>query len=99
MGKVIASGIYCGHKMTVEAVVEDGTLVILMDGEFEVPDIQKRFDELIKVQPAMGGTYFPEENSLLAAYNVLKHTFFDTLEDINVEGDIDEIPYEENKIY
>ena len=48
MGKVIASGIYCGNRITVEAVVEDGTLVVLMN-EKEVPDIQKRFDELIKV--------------------------------------------------
>lgn len=98
MGKVIASGIYCGNRITVEAIVEDGTLLILMD-EKEVPDIQKRFDELIKVQPAMGGTYFPDENSLLAAYNVLQHTFFDTLEEISVEGDIGEIPNEENTIY
>lgn len=99
MGKVIASGIYCGHKITVEAVVEDGTLLILLDGEFEVPDIQKRFDELVKGQPAMGGTYFPDKNSLLAAYNVLQHTFFNKLESISVEGDIGEIPYEEGKIY
>lgn len=98
MGKVIASGIYCGNRITVEAVVEDGTLVILMD-EKEVPDLQKRFDELIKVQPAMGGTYFPDEDSLLAAYNVLQQTFFDTLEKISVEGDIGEIPNEEGVVY
>ena len=98
MGKVIASGIYCGNKITVEAIVEDGTLVILMD-EKEVPDLQKRFDELIKVQPAMGGTYFPDENTLLAAYNVLQNTFFDTLEEISVEGDIGEIPCEEGVVY
>lgn len=98
MGKVIASGIHCGNRITVEATVEDGTLVILVN-EREVPYIQKRFDELIKVQPAMGGTYFPDEDSLLAAYNVLQHTFFDTLEEISVEGDIGEIPNEENTIY
>lgn len=98
MGKVIASGIYCGNRITVEAIVEDGTLLILMDEE-EVPDIQKRFEELIKVQPAMGGTYFPDENSLLTAYNVLKHTFFDKLDEISVEGDIGEIPFEKGVIY
>lgn len=98
MGKIIATGIYFGHRITLEAVFEDGTVVILMN-EMEVPHIQKRFDELVKVQPAMGGTYFPDENSLLAAYNVLQNTFFDTLEDITVEGDIGEIPYEEGKVY
>lgn len=98
MGKIIASGIYCGNRITVEAVVEDGTLLILMD-EKEVPDLQNRFDELVKVQPAMGGTYFPDEDSLLAAYNVLQNTFFDKLENIIVKGDIGEIPNEENTIY
>ena len=98
MGKIIATGIYFGHRITLEAVFEDGTVVILMN-EMEVPHIQKRFDELVKVQPAMGGTYFPDENSLLAAYNVLQNTFFDILEDITVEGDIGEIPYEEGKVY
>ena len=98
MGKVIASGIYCGDRITVEAVVEDGTLLILMD-EKEVPDLQKRFDELVKVQPAMGGTYFPDENSLLTAYNVLQYTFFDTLEEISVEGELEGIPYEKDVIY
>ena len=98
MGKVIASGIYCGDRITVEAVVEDGTVVILMDDK-EVPDLQKRFDELVKVQPAMGGTYFPDENSLLAAYNVFQHTFFDTLEKISVEDGVGEIPFEEGMVY
>ena len=98
MGKVIASGIYCGNRITVEAVIEDGTLLILMD-EKEVPDIQKRFDELVKVQPAMGGTYFPDKDSLLAAYNVLQYTFFDTLEEISVEGELEEIPCEDDVIY
>ena len=98
MGKVIATGIYCGNRISVEAVVEDGTLLILMN-EREVPDLQKRFDELVKVQPAMGGTYFPDENSLLTAYNVLQYTFFDALEEISVEGDIGEIPMEDGVVY
>lgn len=98
MGKIIATGVYCGHRITVEATLEDGTIVIQAD-EQEVPEIQKRFDELVKVQPAMGGTFFPGDDSLLSAYNVLQNTFFDTLEDISVEGDIGEIPMEEGVVY
>lgn len=98
MGKIIATGIYCGHRITVEATLEDGTIVIQTD-EQEVPEIQKRFDELVKVQPAMGGTFFPDEDSLLSAYNVLQNTFFDTLEDISAEGDVGEIPMEEGVVY
>ena len=98
MEKVIASGIYCGHRITVEAVMKDGTVAIFI-GEQESSELQKRFDELIEIQPAMGGTYFPDKNSLLAAYNVLRHTFFDTLEEINVEGDVDKIPNAKDIIY
>ena len=36
---------------------------------------------------------------MLAAFNVLNSIFFDSLEEISVDGDIGEIPYEENTIY
>lgn len=98
MCKIIASGFYCGNRITVEAIIEDGILKILVD-DMEFFDIQQRFYELIKVQPAMGGTYFPDENSLLAAYNVLQNTFFDSLDKINILGDIGTIPFKNNVVY
>ena len=85
MCKIIASGFYCGNRITVEAIVEDGKLKISVD-DMDFFDIQQRFYELIKVQPAIGGTYFPDENSLLAAYNVLQNTFFDSLDKITQRG-------------
>ena len=65
----------------------------------ESPELQKHLAECIEKQPAMGGTYFPEPDSMLAAFNVLNSIFFDSLEEISVDGDIGEIPYEENTIY
>ena len=62
-------------------------------------ELQKHFDDCIARQPAMGGPYFPEPDSMLAAFNVLNSIFFDSLEEISVDGDIGEIPYEENTIY
>ena len=98
MAKIIATGIHFGDRITVEVIQEDGTLVITMCGN-ESPELQKYFDDCIANQPAMGGTYFPEPDSMLAAFNVLENIFFDLLEEIAVEGDIGEIPYEEGKIY
>ena len=98
MNKVTARGKYFGITITVDAFIDGGTLVILVDDE-ENPEIQNDFNEMIKRQPPMGGTYYPEEDSLLAAFNVLSNVFFDKLESINVEGDIGEIPYEDGIIY
>lgn len=98
MDKVVARGIYCSNTITVEAVIEKEKLKIYVD-EKENPDIQNRFNELIKSQVAMGGTFYPGENSLLAAYNVLKHTFFDSLQQIEVQGNIGKIPFKKNRVY
>lgn len=98
MGKVTATGIYLGHRLTVEVTKENQTVIVTFDG-MDVPDLQDHFNELLEHQLPIGGTYYPDENSLLAAYNVLNTTFFDSLEHIEVEGEVEEIPYEENKIY
>ena len=98
MAKIVATGKYLTDRITVEVTQEDGTLVITMDDN-ESPELQKHLAECIENQPAMGGTYFPEPDSMLAAFNVLNSIFFDSLEEISVDGDIGEIPYEENTIY
>ncbi len=98
MEKIVASGTYCGKKITVEAVMENDAVVIFADGE-KSPEIQQKITELIKVQPAMSGTFYPDKNSMLAVYNVLKHTFFDTPEKINIQGEIVSFPYKDGKIY
>ena len=70
MAKIVATGKYLTDRITVEVTQEDGTLVITMDGN-ESPELQKHLAECIENQPAMGGTYFPEPDSMLAAFNVL----------------------------
>ena len=98
MDKVIAKGIYCSNTITVEAVIEKGKLKIYVD-EKEIPDIQNKIDDLVKSQVAIGGTFYPDDNSLLAAYNVLKYTFFDSLLQIQVQGNIGKIPFKKNRVY
>ena len=98
MDKVIATGIYCGDRITIEAFVENNKIKININ-EIESTDIQNRFYELVKNQPAIGGTYYPDPNSLLAAYNVLLYTFFDSLDRIDIVGKLGKIPCKDNKIY
>lgn len=98
MTRIIATGEYLTDKITVEIIEEDGMLILTMNGN-ETQDLQKHFEECISKQPAMGGTYYPEPDSMLCAFNVLQNTFFDSTPEITIEGDIGEIPHEDGIIY
>ncbi|SNX53040.1 hypothetical protein [Thermoanaerobacterium sp. RBIITD] len=92
MSKIIAKGKYLGVERQVECFLEDGFPIIELDGEYD-EQVQNRFNELLKEVPALGGTYYPPENSLLAAYSVFENTFFDDSPiEIKTEGDIGKIP-------
>lgn len=82
-------------------IIANGIEVELIDGELivEPEDYQEQFDEMLRHQTPMGGTYYPPTNTLLAAYNVMKNMFFDTEVDVEVIGELEEIPYEEGFIY
>lgn len=99
MPKITAKGKYLGVERQVECFPEDGSIVIELDGEFDEA-AQTDFNSLLKTAPAMGGTYYPPEDSMLAAFSVLQSTFFDDSSvELEVEGDIGSIPYEEGVIY
>lgn len=92
MSKIIAKGKYLGVERQVECFLKDGFPIIEVDGEFN-QEAQNDFIIKLKKCPALGGTYYPPENSLLAAYSVLENTFFDDSPiEIKTEGDIGKIP-------
>lgn len=93
MARIIAKGKYLGVKREVEVFLEDGFPIIEVDGEYD-ETIQNKFNQLLKEAPAIGGTYYPSENSLLAAYSVLESNFFDDSSSVEIkaEGDIGKIP-------
>ncbi len=92
MPKIIAKGKYLGIERQVECFLKDGLLIVEIDGEFN-QEAQNDFIIKLKKCPALGGTYYPPENSLLAAYSVLENTFFDDSPiEIKTEGDIGKIP-------
>lgn len=98
MDKVTATGIYLENRISVEAFKEDGSILLLVDG-LEQKEIQNDFGQKLLNAPAIGGTFYPEPDTLLAAYTVLERNFFDKLEKIDVQGELEEIPNGENTIY
>lgn len=100
MGKIIAKGKILGFERVITCTLVDGYPVIEVDGEYD-EDIQSIFfDALLKNPPPIGGTYYPPADSMLAAYSVLQSKFFDmgSPVEIEVEGDIGEIPTPEDDV-
>ena len=98
MSSVTATGKFMGQTVTVEAYKENGTIRLLINGEYS-PVAQTVFNDKVKTQPPMGGTYYPEQNTLLCAYHVLENSFFEELKSIKVNGETEEIPFNDNQIY
>lgn len=93
MSKIIARGKCLGIERQVECTLKNGIPIIEIDGEYDEA-VQSNFNQLLKKAPAIGGTYYPPENSLLAAYSVLESVFFDdgSIPTIEAIGDIGKIP-------
>ena len=71
MDKVIAKGLIGKEEVLLEATIEDGELVLDFDGS-EDETLESAFEMQLKYAPAMGGTFYPEEKSLLNVVNEKK---------------------------
>lgn len=99
MAKITATGKWHGMKFTIIASDEDGELKLTeVDGN-QYSLIDDHYDDCAEMMTPLGGTYYPEADSMLGAYTILTNDFFDELISIDVEGDIGTIPYEEGVIY
>lgn len=95
MKKIAATGRKYGHKLTVEYDMKK----VLFNGQ-EDELLEEEFFELLENPKSIGGTYYPPADTLLNAMNILQYHFFDEpTEEIEAEGEIEEIPHEEGKIY
>lgn len=90
MAKILAKGIRKGVYMTVRIV--DG--VVYINGMKN--DL---YDWAIYVQHPIGGTYIAEAHSMENALNTLEYYFFDEKPSIEISGDFEEIPFEDDVIY
>lgn len=94
MVTITATGHIVGEKNVVEVTRTDHGFLCLFNGE-EDKVYEKWLMAKIARPPPMGGTYFPEPYSAMAAYSSLIMGFFDERESalvIKVDGDIGTVP-------
>lgn len=90
MTEIVAKGIRRGVPMIVRVKGD----VIRING------LQNDlYDWAIYAQYPIGGTYFAEAQTPENVLNTLSYHFFDEKPEIDVIGELEEIPYEENVIY
>lgn len=95
MGKITAKGKKHGFDLTVEFELKK----VLFNGQ-EDELLEEELSEMLEHPKPVGGTYYPPTDTLLNALNILQYYFFDdAAEEIAVEGEIEEIPHEEGRIY
>lgn len=96
--KIIAKGQTAGITTIVECRIKDNKITFLFDGEknsFE----EKNVRSLMRQQKPFGGTYYPPVNSALNVYNVLENYYFDRLLSIECDGELEEMPSVEGRVY
>lgn len=105
MSKIIATGYIFGSKETIEITLEDERLVVVCKSSELSSELQRAVEDMLKkcieTVNAVGGTYYPPKNTLQAAFNGLQNNFFDEREKpkITVEGELEPIPYKEDRVY
>lgn len=73
--------------------------VAVISGGMSRGEHQRRLNAILDENPAVGGTFFPERESELAAYNALDNFYFARLESIETTYKIDEMPGEDGVVY
>lgn len=98
MAKITANGTF--HGVMTEVTCTDGEdgLVIDFDDQ-ENGQMESIFRRELGKGHAMGGSFHPERESMLNALNVIRHYFFDDEPEIQIDGDIGEIPTDPDSIF
>ena len=98
MSKIITKGKWGNDVMTVICSEEDGKITVTFNGQTD-NFLKEILESRMDVAPAMGGTYYPEEGTMLAYYNILNTVFFSKVIEMQVVGDIGQIPYEDGIVF
>lgn len=89
MNKLIAKK----NNEVIEVIESDNEIKVLSDGQED--NILKDYLLLEGETLSIGGTYYPEKDSLLFFYVVLNELEYD----VKIIGELEEIPYEDGLIY
>lgn len=95
MSKIVAES----DDMILTVLEDNGEVKVYVNG-VESEEWQDMMDEIAATSPPIAGTFYPEPGTMLAYYYVLTNSYFsEWVESLKVEGDIGEIPYEDDVIY
>lgn len=98
MATITARGTMGDVETTIVCKEEKNNIAVYIDGHKDHL-IKNMLDSLVAIAPPMGGTYYPEAGTMQAYYDVLSTVYFTKLNTIEVEGEIEPIPYEDGVIY
>lgn len=98
MIKIECVGKHFGVNLSICCVKDEEELFFFFNNR-EDEFLETEFRNILKLRHSIAGTFFPEENSMMNVLNVIQYYFFDSTPEITIEGDIGELPFEENKIY
>lgn len=93
-----ATGTFEQKTVIVSCVEDEKDLIFLFNNHFDSVK-EKQIKDEMKKRHIIAGSFSPEEHSMLNIKNVLEFYFFDEFVSLEVEGDIGELPYEEDVIY
>lgn len=97
MVKITAKGVLEGREIGVVCTGGNGSYEIKLSNCEEKH--RAMVLESLQQEHAVGGTYWPKLNTMLHVYNTLQNHAFDELIEIQCDGELEEIPYEEGVVY
>ena len=97
MVKITAKGVLEGKEIGVVCTGENGSYEIKLSNCDEIH--RTMVLESLREYHPVGGTYWPEKNTMLHVFNTLSDYTFDKLIEIDCDGELEEIPYEEGVVY
>lgn len=97
MVKITARGVLDGQRIGVVCTGGNGSYEIKLSNCDEKHRIMVL--ESLQQEHAVGGTYWPEKNTMLHVYNTLQNYTFDRLIEIKCDGELEEIPGEDGVVY
>lgn len=96
--KITAVGKICGNTVTVHCEKVDNEIIVTFNG-VDNPIREYQFRDELEQHHPVAGTYYPETDTMLNAFEVLSRWFFDEPPEIKIEGELEEIPGEDDVIY
>ncbi len=98
MTTIIAKGIIGKKAITVICSGNNDKPTVTFNGK-ENESLLKALNLGIKMAPSMGNNFYFDEPTIAAYYHVLNTIFFEKLNSIEVDGEIEPIPWEKDLIY